>query len=310
MGYNTGNDNKNPAVLNTVAAVPNLNSEDQGPDYTEDDQNMGKKNGGKVDRMADGGVSGDDKKPAPKINPSKDDVKKYLEYSSYIDNARNILDGDLRKRLKLGSDADIPESAILKPEEVNSILKDTPYTDYYKAVNWMSDYYSKYGVTPYDKSGNPIKTVSGSEEAGALIPDTAYGPRHRAIRYSKLSEGKADGGLTSGKAKKMLKDNSAYGKPLTDQQKKYFGYIAGGGKSEGGEILGPGTSKSDSIAAKVEPGSFIVPAENAGMAEVIRKKYFGDKDAKANTQQGSGRRVNLSTGEHMFTPEEYVLLKR
>lgn len=32
------------------------------------------------------------------------------------------------------------------------------------------------------------------------------------------------------KAKKMLKDNSAQGHPLTDKQKKYFGFIAGGGK--------------------------------------------------------------------------------
>jgi hypothetical protein len=33
--------------------------------------------------------------------------------------------------------------------------------------------------------------------------------------------------LTPEKAKKMLEDNSAHGHPLTDQQKKYFGVIAG-----------------------------------------------------------------------------------
>jgi len=33
--------------------------------------------------------------------------------------------------------------------------------------------------------------------------------------------------ITPEKAKKMLKDNSAHGYPLTDQQKKYFGVIAG-----------------------------------------------------------------------------------
>jgi hypothetical protein len=32
------------------------------------------------------------------------------------------------------------------------------------------------------------------------------------------------------KAKKMLKDNSAHGKPLTKKQKRFFGFIASGGK--------------------------------------------------------------------------------
>lgn len=34
--------------------------------------------------------------------------------------------------------------------------------------------------------------------------------------------------LTVGKAKKILRDNSAHGKPLTDRQKGLFGLIAGG----------------------------------------------------------------------------------
>jgi hypothetical protein len=36
----------------------------------------------------------------------------------------------------------------------------------------------------------------------------------------------ASGGLTPSKAKKMLDDGKVYGKPLTDKQKKYFGYVA------------------------------------------------------------------------------------
>jgi hypothetical protein len=40
----------------------------------------------------------------------------------------------------------------------------------------------------------------------------------------------ATGGLTSDKAKKMLKDGTANGKKLTTKQKKYFGYVAGGGQ--------------------------------------------------------------------------------
>ena len=47
------------------------------------------------------------------------------------------------------------------------------------------------------------------------------------------------GKLTSDKAKEILKDGSIRGKKLTDRQKRYFGFIAGGGtpkKQDGGEI--------------------------------------------------------------------------
>jgi hypothetical protein len=39
----------------------------------------------------------------------------------------------------------------------------------------------------------------------------------------------ARGGLTSAKAKEILRDGTAQGHPLTAKQKRYFGYIAGGG---------------------------------------------------------------------------------
>lgn len=40
------------------------------------------------------------------------------------------------------------------------------------------------------------------------------------------------GPLTAEGAKEMLRDGTAHGKKLTDKQKRYFGYIAGGGKPE------------------------------------------------------------------------------
>ena len=47
------------------------------------------------------------------------------------------------------------------------------------------------------------------------------------------------GGLAPEKAKKILEDGMAQGKKLTDKQKRYFGYIAGGGKgkyAKGGRV--------------------------------------------------------------------------
>jgi hypothetical protein len=110
--------------------------------------------------------------------------------------------------------------------------------------------------------------------------------------------------ISAEKAKEILKDGSVHGMKLTDKQKGFFGWIAGGGKADGGEIEGAGTAKSDSIKAKVKPGSFIVPEENADIAEAIRGKYLSKKEGKANLKQGGGTPVNLSDGEHMFTPEE------
>ena len=49
-------------------------------------------------------------------------------------------------------------------------------------------------------------------------------------------EQQRDGGLTIAKAKEMLRDGSVHGQPLTDKQKRYFGWIAGGKKQDGGSL--------------------------------------------------------------------------
>lgn len=49
---------------------------------------------------------------------------------------------------------------------------------------------------------------------------------------------KAEDGKTvsKNKAKEILRDGTANGKKLTDKQKRYFGWIAGGKKEFGGEL--------------------------------------------------------------------------
>lgn len=75
--------------------------------------------------------------------------------------------------------------------------------------------------------------------------------------------------------------------------------------ADGGVIKGKGTAKSDSIKAKVKPGSFIVPAENTKIAEELREKLLMKAPkAKANLNQKGGEEVKLSNKEHLFTPEE------
>lgn len=75
--------------------------------------------------------------------------------------------------------------------------------------------------------------------------------------------------------------------------------------SKGGKIIGKGTATSDSIKAKVEEGSHIIPKKNAKVAQVIREEILKEpKEKEANLNQKGQTSVRLSNGEHMFTPEE------
>ena len=75
--------------------------------------------------------------------------------------------------------------------------------------------------------------------------------------------------------------------------------------ADGGKIVGKGGPKEDKILAKVEADSFIVPAENAEVAEELREKYLGKPPKqKANLNVKGGETVKLSNGEHKFSPEE------
>jgi len=119
------------------------------------------------------------------------------------------------------------------------------------------------------------------------------------------------GGLTTEKAKEIMRDGHVHGKPLTKKQRGYFGYIAGGGtpkKSEGGIISGSGTGKSDSISKKVEDGSFIVPTENAVKAIDLGRQYLGWEDNEHANRNYPGTEVKVSDGEVLFTPEEVGIL--
>lgn len=51
-----------------------------------------------------------------------------------------------------------------------------------------------------------------------------------------ISKKEQGGNLTKEKAKKMLSEGVANGKSLTEKQKRYFGWIAGGKKQQGGQI--------------------------------------------------------------------------
>ena len=73
-------------------------------------------------------------------------------------------------------------------------------------------------------------------------------------------------------------------------------------KADGGEVVGSGTGRSDSIDAKIPPGSFIVPAD-ANKEIVNRIKKYMDYD-KAKVKSGPGAEVKLSDGELYIPPQD------
>ena len=71
---------------------------------------------------------------------------------------------------------------------------------------------------------------------------------------------------------------------------------------EGGVVKGPGGPKDDKVKTSLPEGSFVTPAENSEKAKMLRKEVLG-KSVKENKTKGNVP-VNLSAGEHVFTPEE------
>lgn len=77
--------------------------------------------------------------------------------------------------------------------------------------------------------------------------------------------------------------------------KKYKQTLWGGSTGtasyrQGGQIQGRGTAKSDSISTNLDQDGFIVPAEHAEAAQILRQKYLVP--------------AKVSNGEHYFTAEE------
>lgn len=190
-----------------------------------------------------------------------------------------------------------------------------------------------------DQIGKPIKAKNERMDAeGNLIdPESA---RRGAILGGLLSPSKAletrmsyKGGFTdlTGKgytnsleAKEKERLANIYNQEnqiKLDNQKLQFNALAqdnllkrdagitGNTHKDGGEIKGKGTGTSDSITAKVEAGSFIVPEHNSFQAKLIRKQILGKSPNKtANLNQFGGTTVKLSAGEEMFTPEESKII--
>lgn len=144
----------------------------------------------------------------------------------------------------------------------------------------------------------------------------AFGPQGAAI--GALAGAGIGAGMKYFGAKNINEDiaygerNAEYDKARAEQASKFQTALnqqmqeRQAGMKDGGVVKGKGTGTSDSIKAKVEAGSFVVPEKNAKVAEVVRKTVLKAPSAKkkANLNQSNGTEIKLSDGEHLFTPEE------
>ena len=126
---------------------------------------------------------------------------------------------------------------------------DYDYSDSKKFLEEMekTGYTFEYGLDnePYDlrkmKIGGALELVHAYDDDGSLfgtghIEKVEGGKTYvrfdsqkvKAFDNDKVKPVMAKGGLTPAKAKKMLDDGMAQGKPLTDRQKRYFGAISQG----------------------------------------------------------------------------------
>jgi hypothetical protein len=133
--------------------------------------------------------------------------------------------------------AEVEEGSFVVPA-VNAELAKGIRKLYLKAPNKKANLNQKEGEEVKLSNGEHLFTPQENEyleSIGINLEELAPNAEHE-------EEGKANGGLTSSKAKMILHDKSVHGKPLTDQQRKFFGAIASGesvkGYMAGGMIKG------------------------------------------------------------------------
>lgn len=88
----------------------------------------------------------------------------------------------------------------------------------------------------YEQGGN----VNGGAKlnyVGATYPNSDLLEQWLLYNYGGEIPMRSGGQLSAAKAKEMLRDGTAQGHKLTAKQKRYFGYIAGGGKAQAGAAV-------------------------------------------------------------------------
>ena len=222
-----------------------------------------------------------------------------------------------------------------KRDRYNNFLVDGDYQD--DAIDFLAEYpYPQHEERQYlfGLFDNLILAMKQAYGIGDFVPftsdrneytkvtlDISELPQQKAERLleKKLKELllliatpqlKAGGSLTSNKARKILREGTAHGYPLTDKQKRFFGWIIGRKKAEGGPPLGPGAGEERINWAEMLSGLMVTTTngkktiagqecelEEEGFDSLIM--YFVDESALKITvtkQPGDKVSIKLNVG--------------
>lgn len=173
---------------------------------------LGYKNGGAVE-AGDSTIT----VPAKIIARNAEDTKAYIDRAKTLLDAQNTLNTTLRTKLKLPATSPIPDNATLSPDEVKAQVP-----NYYDVLGQHINDYAKHGYTGIPTTGGKMQSLAGFNEGDTPLDQTAYGPLHRSVKFSKMTttpvspalqnigvEGKAQGGdVLSAKERKSLPTGS------------------------------------------------------------------------------------------------------
>lgn len=115
----------------------------------------------------------------------------------------------------------------LNRQELNTLLNTITQGEDNTKYDWNIPESYQPVTTPYVSGENKIQdSIPYYDNGGSINMTKTY-----KVRF------KSGGTVSSEKAKEILRDGTAQGHPLTDKQKRYFGWIAGGRKANNGASI-------------------------------------------------------------------------
>lgn len=151
-----------------------------------------------------------------------------------------------------------------------------------------------------------IGGVSDIVETGKKLFGSTFGEEEAKEEFGQWM--KKGGKLTVGKAKKMLSHGKVGGKPLTDKQKRFFGFIAGDGTSTrlqgGGKPEGPGHTAGGIKLIRSDTGEEV--GEMEGKERIFSKLDTEKMEFLANGKKFNalGKMIATAITKQDNTPQE------
>lgn len=163
------------------------------------------------------------------------------------------------------------------------------YTEYGGELDYMM-------IGGNTQSGQFDYSHKSNEQYGeeGIAHDAFYG------KYSVIPTYKSGGEVSSAKAKEILRDGTAQGHALTDKQKRYFGWIAGGRKMMGGYQTGgqtPPTSQQQQPASDAHTEDYYQNSATLAYYKGVLNDKLKAKNPKAYTDYLIGLQQARKTGK-------------